>query len=264
MNENRVDRRAFLLSLPPAAASVAGCGLAPGDDRETAGTDADGTVVPDAETEGSPSPTPERESTPAENPIATTITADPLSHLPDRSRVIREFMPAVGPASIAVGFPTERTDTAESYCFDAGACRLRYAWRGGLIDIPYVKDDGPASIDGETYYAATQGFPLRFGAGEQAPESVEFRGYELVDRLPEFRYVADGTAIRQHLRPVENGPGIAQTFRIPDAGAPVRYVADRKGGVSIDASAGEWTDDRLRVSAAEAAEFTVTIRRESA
>jgi len=264
MDGNRVDRRAFLLSLSPTVASVAGCQLAPGDGRATAETEPGSTAASDTETDGSPSPTPERESTPAADPIATTIPGDPLSHLPDRSRVIREFMPAVGPASIAVGFPTERTTTPESYCFDAGACRFRYAWHGGLIDIPYVKDDGPATIDGETYYAATRGFPLRFGEEGREPESVDFRGYELVDRLPEFRYVADGTEIRHYLRPVENGPGVAQTFRIPDAEAPIRYVADRNAGVSIDASAGEWAGDRLRVSAAAATEFTVTIRQESA
>ena len=38
-------------------------------------------------------------------------------------RMRRAFMPDSGPASIAVTLPGE-----QSYCWDAGACRFRYAW----------------------------------------------------------------------------------------------------------------------------------------
>ena len=197
--------------------------------------------------------------TPAADPISTDIGADVLSYHPDRARVIREFLPMAGPASIAVGFPSERTATTQGYCFDAGPCRLRYAWEGEFISIPYVKDDGPARLDGQVYYLPRQGFPLRFGDADREPDAVEFGGYSLVDRLPRFRYAADGTAVRQLVRPLPDGRGFEQTFEIPDADRPVWYVPGEVDGLSTDASAGEWTDGRLRVSAAEAADFTVTL-----
>ena len=41
----------------------------------------------------------------------------------------RIFMRESGPASIAVALPND-----QNYCWDAGACRLRYVWRGGFVD----------------------------------------------------------------------------------------------------------------------------------
>ena len=38
-------------------------------------------------------------------------------------------MPGAGPAAIAVSLPNDL-----SYCWDAGSCRLRYAWQGEFLD----------------------------------------------------------------------------------------------------------------------------------
>src|SRR3546814_7377301 len=42
----------------------------------------------------------------------------------------RTFMPECGPAGIAVGM-----EGNVSYCWDAGQCRLRYAWKGGFVNL---------------------------------------------------------------------------------------------------------------------------------
>ena len=47
----------------------------------------------------------------------------------DHIVISRTFLPDCSPAAIAVGLPG-----GLSYCFDAGLCRLRYAWKGGFID----------------------------------------------------------------------------------------------------------------------------------
>jgi len=243
MADNISSRRRFLRTLPAVVGLTAGC-QAPRL----------GTTPTDEST-----PT----ATPPEDPISTDLTLDPLSYHPTRARVIREFLPQASPASIAVGFPSERTATTQGYCFDAGPCRLRYAWAGDFISIPYVKDDGPAELGGKRYYRAQQGFPLRFGGDEHQPDAVEFQGYSLVDRLPQFRYEADSVEIRQLVRPLADGRGFEQTFEIPDLEQAVWYVPSEENGLSTDASAGKWSDGRLRVPADAAAEFTVTLEVQS-
>ena len=52
---------------------------------------------------------------------------------PQKKRPGAIKMPDASPASIAVAL-----DDTNSLCWDAGTCRLRYAWTGGFIDgFPY-------------------------------------------------------------------------------------------------------------------------------
>lgn len=265
-----MDRRKFLRAVPAAVALTAGCGAAPSETDtpgETAAesTDETPTTAPESPT-ATPTSTPADESpatyTPTEATIGTEVVGDVLANHPRRARVIREFMPQAGPASIAVAFPRESTDTEQSLCFDAGACELQYAWSGGFIQIPYVKDDGPASIDGQPYYRPDRGFPLRFDEAGTEPSDLTFQGYSLADRLPEFRYVADGVSVRQHLRPAESGQGFTQRFRLPERTDPVRFVTDPDAGVAYESDAGSWEEDALVIDGDDAVEFTVGVRPE--
>lgn len=232
-------RRTLLATMPLAAGSVAGC-----QDR----------LSPDS-SNGSPSDAVQETD---EYLAPAELSRDPLDHHPSRSRVIREFFPDTGPASIAVAFPTRTTETKQAYCFDAGACRFRYAWSGDFVDVPYTKDDTGEPL-GDRYYTATQEYPLRLGPGGDEPATVGFDGFRLVEGLPEFRYRIAGSTVRQRIRPVESGLGVAQEFTIPDPGDPVTYVADRTPDVTIDASAGTWDEDRLAIDANTPTVFTITI-----
>lgn len=261
MDEKFTSRRRFLRAAPLAVGLTAGC-QSPAS-RTTDSVTGTTTTTSTTENEETTSTTDtDGETTTASDdtgaPISTAITPDVLSYHPRRARVIREFLPDAGPASIAVGFPLDRTAPSQGYCFDAGPCRLRYAWAGEFISIPYTKDDGPATLDGRVYYRRRREFPLRFGAADRTPEPVEFRGYALVDRLPEFRYAAGGVTVRHLVRPLPDGRGLRQTFEIPDPGGPVWYVPG-EADASVEASAGEWRDGRLRLRAAEATSFTVTM-----
>ena len=61
--------------------------------------------------------------------------------------VYRILMPDAGPAAIAVSLPQKL-----SYCWDAGACRLRYAWQGDFIDpIDYWDKKGERLISPPDY-----------------------------------------------------------------------------------------------------------------
>jgi hypothetical protein len=241
----------LLATLPLVAGLSAGCqdSTSPSDESTPTSAGDDDTPTP------TPSPTSNLSTDPE-------LARNPLSHHSSRARVIREFLPDAGPASIAVAFPTEATDTNQAYCFDAGACRFRYAWQGGFIRIPYTKDD-TGSLQGNRYYTATQDFPLRFDTGGGQP-STSFEGYTLVEGLPEFQYQVDETAVRQRLRPAESGLGLTHEFTIPNPGGGVTYIADRSSGVTVEASAGTWSGDRLQLARNEAREFTVSITGESA
>ena len=64
-----------------------------------------------------------------DDPNVPKVLASPLWGKFSRPAVQRIFMPAAGPAAIAVALPN-----GQNYCWDAGACRLRYAWPGDFID----------------------------------------------------------------------------------------------------------------------------------
>src|SRR5262249_45004498 len=86
--------------------------------------------------------------------------------------VVRWDMPEATPAAIAVGMPGKI-----SYCFDAGESRLRYAWRGGFIDLSETlvkktdknKMTPTAALIGDIFYRS-DGFPIRVGAVDRVPQ----------------------------------------------------------------------------------------------
>jgi len=188
---------------------------------------------------------------------------DPLTHHPDRARVIREFMPDAGPASIAVALPSGATNTKRSYCFDADECRIRYAWTGGFIDISYAKKDGPASVIGEVFYNARAGLPLRFGDRSNIvpEEERSFLGYRLVEGVPEFRYRVEGHLIRHRIVQPEDGTGLIEQYRIKNVSKPVWVATVPEPGLSFTASKGTWHGNDLKLTPSEAASFSVHIQR---
>ncbi|HYE99761.1 MAG TPA: c-type cytochrome [Planctomycetota bacterium] len=140
----------------------------------------------------------------------------------DRPVVLRTYMPDASPAAIAVGLPG-----GVGYCFDAGDCRLLYAWSGDFLDMTpaWTGRGGGAAVPlGKRFWTAPEGFPFRV---EGPPR---FRGYALVDGLPEFLYEAGGLEIRQ--RVVARPDGLEMRFT---ASGPVECLLPgaRADGSSI-------------------------------
>jgi hypothetical protein len=129
--------------------------------------------------------------------------------------VVRADLPDATPAAIAVGLPGKL-----SFCFDAAESRLRYAWRGGFVDLgPTLlkkTDDHKltptAALVGDVFYRS-EAFPLRLGSPDRMP-AVRFRGYRLVAGLPEFRYEVDGVDVRETIRPSDAPPGLKREIVI--------------------------------------------------
>ena len=170
----------------------------------------------------------------------------------------RIFMPDAGPAAIAVALVG-----SQNVCWDAGQCRLRYAWQGGFIDatenwagngkvLPVV----PAT---PWWRAPLDDFPLRFGAADGPAPGVKFLGYTATAGGPVFRYRAGGTEVREQILPATGRPGIAVRLQIPQATGPVFYRAAKDANAQWTSSAGTWRDGVLTLTPAQAADVTLTL-----
>jgi len=169
----------------------------------------------------------------------------------------RIFMRDAGPAAIAVALPD-----AQNYCWDAGACRLRYVWRGAFVDpMPHwrANGDGFAEVKGTIYYRSAPYFPLRFGDEKKvpAPHDIHFRGYSIVGGLPEFHYQVEDAEVRELVKPAHHG-GFEETFKVTGTKGPVFFVVDPNGGATAASEAGKFTEGVLKLPASKAKEFTVT------
>ena len=185
---------------------------------------------------------------PADAAVAAQAAMEHAAHLAaNRAIVQRFFMPQAGPASIAVQLPG-----GYAYCWDAGAGRFRYAWKGTLGDRP---DKTVAKIIGEVYYREEPGFPLRVGPNRQAePKQIEFKGYTL-DALgvPEFELTVDGVTVRERIE-IKDGR-ITRRFRTN--GSAVSFLVPAENQERITAT-GPKEGPFYIFTGAAAKEFTVT------
>jgi len=170
--------------------------------------------------------------------------------------VYRTFMPDCGPAAIAVGLPG--SDGGQSYVFDAGSCRLRYAWSGGFVDNSEQWDGKGqrfTNIVGDIYYRDIDGFPWR--VGNQTPV-VQFKGYRLINRYPEFRYLINGVEVRELIRPRVGGRGLVRTFAIAPTNQSLTFRATVQPGIQYKPSAGRHQNNQIRLPAGTR-QFSLTI-----
>jgi len=170
-----------------------------------------------------------------------------------RPYIQRTFLPNTGPASIAVALPGE-----QSYCWDAGECRLRYAWRGAFIDTSANwRGNGKdlAVLASEPWWKAEVGdFPLKFVTVGNGRPAVKFLGYKLDGGLPEFHYRIGDTEIFEKITPLPDNAGLADHFRLSKAPVQLRYEAN-----SNAIAAPESTRSGSAIIPAHPTDFTITI-----
>ena len=172
----------------------------------------------------------------------------------DQAVVIRWDMPEATPAAIAVGLPG-----GISYCFDAGESRLRYAWRGGFVDMSRTllskknretNLTETAEIVGEIFFREGP-YPLRMSDRERIPQR-RFRGYRLIDSIPEFHYEVDGGSVYERIVPIERG--FARHFRLVGVEQPMWFVPAEVEGVEIRSTLKDFEIPR-----GESVSFEVTV-----
>jgi mono/diheme cytochrome c family protein len=175
----------------------------------------------------------------------------------DEPILLRTFMPNSSPRSIAVGFPN-----LQSYCFDAGGCRLRYAWFGDFLDVTPVwggRGGEPAKLLGKKYYVAPKDMPLRLGSPDHEPKT-KFRGYELVDKIPVFRFEIDGIPVSEKITPVDQGLGLTLAFEIGPLETDLFFNPNEDDSIKWTSTAGTWEQGRLKIPPGKQVRFSVTFK----
>ena len=170
--------------------------------------------------------------------------------------LIRTFMPDAGAAAIAVNLPDSL-----SYCWDAGACRLRYAWKGKFLshmDLWKRKGDETARVAGQVFFRDETDYPFRIGKERTVP-TVQFKGYRLVEGYPEFHYLIGGITVYERIKPADQGRSLVRIFRMTGVTQTIWFLKRPDKGVVISASKGKWQHDRLALTPEEASSFSITI-----
>lgn len=160
----------------------------------------------------------------------------------DEPVVFRTFIADSSTRSIAVGLPG-----GVSYVFDAEQCRVRYAWSGEFLDVTKVwtgRGGGQAAVLGKKFFTAPTGHPLRVGSADSEP-AVKFRGYRLVEKLPEFDFEVNGVPVRQRVRKAGDDR-LEWEFELGETRAPVWVLTG--GGVNIVGNAGAPEPGRVRLA----------------
>lgn len=176
-------------------------------------------------------------------------------YAPTPPYLYRAYMSDASPAAIAVHLPHQL-----SYCWDAETCELRYAWEGAFVDNTGLwkgKPNAEAKVLGTIFYRNKVKQPLRLNGREN--RAVEFRGYRLVNRYPEFHYRLDGQDVYELVHPAEDRKGLIRTFRIPKAREAVWFITDASDGMIYTSTAGQWRNNTLHVPLAEAGAFSITM-----
>lgn len=170
----------------------------------------------------------------------------------------RMFLPEAGPAAIAVALTG-----SQNVVWDAGECRLRYAWQGAFIDATENwagNGSKLAALSATTWWQAPKGeFPLRFGAAGSERPAVKFLGYAMNAAGPEFHYRVGDTEVFEQVLPRPGGPGLTVRIRIPQARSTVFYRGVSDANVQWTSSAGAWDGATLTLTPAQAADFTLTL-----
>jgi azurin len=171
-----------------------------------------------------------------------------------RPFVQRMFMPAAGPASIAVALPRE-----QNLCWDATDCRLRYAWSGEFInanDHWTSKGQPTAAIPAPPWWRAVAGQGLRL---KQNPDATrKFLGYRTQADGPEFHYQVGDLEVFESVATTSNNR-IQLSFRIPQSNRDIVFPIPANQRDCWVSSAGTWQDGQLVIAAGDAREFTLQL-----
>ncbi len=186
-----------------------------------------------------------------------TTAASPHPYALVPPYLYRVFIEGASPAAIAVRLPNDL-----SYCWDAGTCKLRFAWKGGFIDNTDLWKghfDASAKILGDVFFRDNLDYPLHV-TNETALPVVKWKGYRLVEKYPEFHYTVNGLDVYELIRATADGYGLTREFRIPAASGPVYFDTNRQDdAIGYTCSAGSWKDGSLSLTSAEAKQFTITM-----
>ena len=150
-----------------------------------------------------------------------------------RPLIMRLFMPLAGPAAIAVAVNDDY-----HFCFDAGACRLRYVWKGDFVDgWPVWKGNGNglAKIVGDVLMREAKS-PLPVAKDTKR----KFLGYRVKQGLPTFRYLVGKVKVEERISMSADGQALARRFVLHDAPADWRMTFTESESLDYFSDDGEF------------------------
>lgn len=134
-----------------------------------------------------------------------------------RPFVQRVFLPDSGPASLAVALPG-----MQNFCWDAGSCRLRYAWEGAFIDAGshwVGKGAERAAIPLKPWWTAgAEENPARLAWPQMPAGDPQFLGYRSTPAGPVFRYRIGSSEITETISALPGKTGL--TLSVATAAGP--------------------------------------------
>ncbi|MCY7351497.1 MAG: hypothetical protein LH606_12670 [Cytophagaceae bacterium] len=170
----------------------------------------------------------------------------------------RTFIAGASPAAIVVSLSPNL-----SYCWDAGQCRLRYAWAGGVDNDPQWDGKGNklSKAVGPVFWREDSlNYPIRVGSPDKMPV-VQYKGYRLLNRLPQFRYVVDGVEVTEIIRALPGGKGIVREFFTNKfLGKPIFFKTSPQKNSRYTSSIGAFKNGVLKVPTGTM-KFSVTIQK---
>jgi plastocyanin len=167
--------------------------------------------------------------------------------------VHRTFMPDSSPAAIAVALPG-----GHSYCWDAGACRLRYAWRDG-----FIKKNGSfgrwrtlPTIEGRVYLRE-RNFPFHFNSQTEKKPKTNFLGYRMIDGIPQFRYEFGEAEFTELIVKLPGKSGLLRKFTVKNSHEDLLFHLPTDAGVKTTCNKGKIEKGMLRLTSAESKRFSI-------
>jgi hypothetical protein len=105
------------------------------------------------------------------------------------------------------------------------------------------------------------------GSVENKPK-LEFKGYALNKRIPEFIYLVDGVQVIERITPLEKGIGVVRGFEVDSANQTVFFVTDDDKALTITSDKGELETAKnkrvLKLDSAQKLRFSITIKTKDA
>lgn len=170
----------------------------------------------------------------------------------------RTFVPGASPAAIVVSLGPDL-----SYCWDAGQCRLRFAWAGGIDNDEQWDGKGNklSKIVGPVFWREDSlNYPIRVGEATKIP-AVRYLGYRLAGRMPQFRYAVDGLEITETIQSLGGNRGITRIFTFGSKlTKPVFFNVVPQASARYITTVGGYKTGLLRVPAGTR-QFSVTIQK---
>lgn len=111
----------------------------------------------------------------------------------------RTYIEGASPAAIIVRLPHHL-----SYCWDAGVCQFRFAWKGGFVDNTEIwkgHRDAKSEILGDIFYTEYKQHPIRIG---EKTNGLRFKGYKIIDGgYLEFHYKIGEVDVYETIKELE-------------------------------------------------------------